>query len=588
VTICGCQSTSTTPILNDNSNEHIELPDDPYAEMQRLTQLASISTPDTATTLYSRSLAIAIELEDAEYLESILQNLHPDQIDPQMYSNVQLFNIENELNLKISKDVRDTLNNVQIYTRDQQDRFFRLSAHLYELEQQYDDAANALMQITPDRQTLQALNEQIWNNCTLSSSREIKQQLRSNKSRYARAWWTLADTMYESFSLVEEQNALAIWLRRNTAHPGAQFLPAPLLQLAQATVASRTIALFLPLSGRLGTAGKAIREGFLAAYYHSGYPHSILVIDTFEQDMNALYEQAVADRVDIIVGPLDKGNLESLMRYPGRRIPVLALNMLRDAHLEEEAARPESATMLQFSLAVEDEAKSVAHRVNQEGLLNIALVSSTDGWSVRAAREFKLGLAPNRKVVAELLLNDVKSTTGKLGDVLSVSDSLKRNTNLQKVIGSSAEMTPRSRKDIDVIIAMVDGLKASALISALEYHFTDDIPVFAVSHVTQRLPKSQLTQLNRIEFTEIPWRIDESIIRKNMADNFGAANRTVDPLNAFGVDAFRLLDKLELMLTSNRQVLHGGTGKLSINAQNKVERGLYWVKIQSGKVAYAW
>ena len=554
--------------------------------MQRLTRQASLGTLDNAIQLYSRSLQIAIELEDAEYLESLLRNLHPNLIEPRTYSDIQLFKIGNELNLNNSEGLREALNKVQTYTQDQQDRLFKLSAQLYEAEQQYDNAANTLMQITPNPETLQALNEQIWKNCSLSSSQEVKQQLRSNQSRYARTWWTLAESMYESFSLVEEQEALENWLRRNSAHPGAQKLPASLSQMAQATVTSRTIALFLPLSGRLGTAGKAIREGFLAAYYFSTYPHSILIYDTYQQNMNALYEQAVASQVDIIVGPLEKDKLRSLMQYPGRSIPVLGLNTLFDTTISE-LLQQGSATTLQFSLAVEDEAKSVAHRVNREGLKNIALVSSTDNWSERAAREFKLRLPADQKVVVELLLNDVKSTTEKLGDALTVSNSIKRNTDLQRVINSSTEMTPRSRQDIDVIIAMVDGLKASALNSALEYHFTDDIPVFAVSQVTQRLPQSQLNQLNRIEFTEIPWRLEEGPIRKNMTDNFGAANRTLDPLNAFGVDAFRLLDKLELMLASSEQTLHGGTGRLSINAQNKVERELYWAKIQSGKITYA-
>jgi len=563
-----------------------ELSGDPYAEIQRLTRQASQSTTETATALYSRSLEIAIELEDAEYLESLIQNLHPDLVNPETHSNVQLFRLETQLSGNKTEGLREALNNIEIFNRAQQDHFLQLSARLYEIDQRYADAANTLMQITPSQENLQRLNDQIWKNCSQSSSRAITQQLQSNKSPYARAWWALAEAIYASFSLVEEQEALGTWINRNTTHPAAQFLPSTLLQLAQATVTGRRIALFLPLSGRLGMAGKAIREGFLAAYYHSGYPHNILIYDTFQQDMNALYEQALSNRVDIIVGPLEKHNLERLMLYPSRSIPILGLNMLQGDRADEPANR-ESATILQFSLAVEDEAKSIARRVNHEGLENIALVYSTDGWSERAAQEFKRGLAGAQKVVTELLLHDVKSTTKKLGDTLSVSDSIKRNTDLQRAIGSTTEMTPRSRQDIDVIVAMVDGLKASALGSALEYHFTDDIPVFAVSQVTQRLPRSQLSQLNRIEFTEIPWRLNEGTIRKNMADSFGVASRTVDPLNAFGVDAFRLLDKLELMLASNAQTMRGGTGKLSINAQKRVERELYWAKIQSGKIAHA-
>ncbi len=594
MTICGCQSTtenasrgtSTDPDIPDRSRERIRLSNDPYAELQELLERALVSSPDSAARLYARSVRIAIELEDTEYLESILQKFPLALLDDVTKTDVHLFSLQYRITNGMFKGLRQTIEEVQTYNRDQRDQLFRISAQLYQIEQRYADTANALMQITPDEETIQTLNDEIWKNCTRASPAELREQLVTNGSAYANAWWLLANSMNESFSLVEEQRALREWLQKNPSHAAAAFLPTSLQQLAMASVPPRTIALLLPLSGRLGSAGKAIREGFLSAYYHSGYPHSILIYDTFEQDIRTLYEQAATDQVDIIVGPLEKNNLEMLTNYPGRTIPVLGLNVLRD-NLSNRPPGTQNAILLQFALAVEDEAKSVAQRVKRAGLSNIALVSSTDGWSERAAQEFKRSLTPDQKIVAELLLNDVKSTTGKLGDALSVSDSIKRNSELQKVTGSSFELTPRSRKDIDVIIAMVDGLKASALNSALEYHFTDDLPVFAVSQVTQRLPESKLGQLNDIEFTEIPWRLEDSSMRKIMATHFGMASRTVDPLNAFGVDAYRLLDRLELMLSTQAQSLRGGTGKLSLDDENKVIRELYWAKIQSGKIVYA-
>src|SRR4051812_10012688 len=69
------------------------------------------------------------------------------------------------------------------------------------------------------------------------------------------------------------------------------------------------VALLLPLSGNLASAGQAVKEGFLAAYYAS-QPRPELAIEFYDTasqaDINSLYQQAQQKGADFVIGPLTK------------------------------------------------------------------------------------------------------------------------------------------------------------------------------------------------------------------------------------------------------------------------------------------
>ncbi|MBV1906742.1 MAG: penicillin-binding protein activator [Pseudomonadales bacterium] len=614
--ISGCQSNLNSNEYSRTVNKGIVTKEQPYLEVSRLNQRAAESSPQGAAELYSQSINILLELQDLEYLELMLKRIDSTLISAQILSDIQLLRVQTLLETRHIERAKELITAIHPFNQNQRNHRLNLISQLQVLNQNYSAAASTLMQILPEQSSLQSINNRIWKNCSLSSQEEIEQQLENNKSRRARAWWTLALKMSNSLNLVEEQRTLEQWRRRNTSHYGQGYLPKALREISEAQVQSHTIALFIPLTGRLSQAGKAIREGFIAAHYHTGMQHNIRVYDTTTQNINSLYEQALAEQANIIVGPLQKHKLEELAQLPERRLPVLGLNNLssdplihdkkqleqntqgeqveeidqiahRDVNLPGIQDNSDTPAMILFSLAVEDEAKTVAQRTLKNNMLNIALISSPDSWSQRAATEFRKHLSAEQHIVAELMLNDVKSTTDKLGNALMVSSSMERNKKLQSVIKSTTEIMPRSRQDLDVVVAMIDGLKASALNAALKYHFAGSTPILAISQVTRQLTNANLGQLGSIEFTELPWRLNNNLIQASLINNnIGKANRALDPLYAIGADAYQLIDRLPIMLFSSDQHMHGGTGLLSINTQKQVVRQLKWATAQSGKIAY--
>src|SRR3546814_7116740 len=89
------------------------------------------------------------------------------------------------------------------------------------------------------------------------------------------------------------------------------------------------LAVLLPLSGNLATAGASVRDGLLAGYYgeHRTRPE-ILFYDTANSSGGAIaaYNKAVADGADPVLGPLGRDGVEAVFRSVQPRVPVLALN----------------------------------------------------------------------------------------------------------------------------------------------------------------------------------------------------------------------------------------------------------------------
>ncbi len=125
------------------------------------------------------------------------------------------------------------------------------------------------------------------------------------------------------------------------------------------------MALLLPLSGSLANAGQAVRDGFVAAFFHAGSQTTIRIYDTNGNAVTRLYEKACSDGAQLVIGPLDKSGVAEINAVPNRPVPVLALNYLPPG----VAA---TGGLFQFGLSIEDEARAIARRIYEDGLRRVA------------------------------------------------------------------------------------------------------------------------------------------------------------------------------------------------------------------------
>ena len=173
--------------------------------------------------------------------------------------------------------------------------------------------------------------------------------------------------------------------------PGAApaLVPAPSPDLPPAVVpappprpAGPPIALVLPLaSPDYARAAEAVRDGFLAAAEAAGAKDRVRVIPHANDDVNAAFDAARDGGARVVVGPLVRDDLKALIAAD-RDLPVtIALNQLDDA-------APLPPRVYTFALAIEADARTIATRMNAEGIHNVAVIGGETPLMKRFAHAF--------------------------------------------------------------------------------------------------------------------------------------------------------------------------------------------------------
>ena len=172
------------------------------------------------------------------------------------------------------------------------------------------------------------------------------------------AWWLLQERIRTAGSITGQLQAWRDWQNRYPSHPARLQPPLALRNLSD--YQTPQIALMLPLSGTSGAAGTAVRDGLIAAYLTetgSDRPQ-VRIYDTAEVPIGQLYEQALREGANVMVGPLIRPEVEAFVELTQfSDVPRLVLNYLStDVDQESDAATTLSPAMptplFQFGIAI--------------------------------------------------------------------------------------------------------------------------------------------------------------------------------------------------------------------------------------------
>ena len=189
-------------------------------------------------------------------------------------------------------------------------------------------AAEYLMAYRPDASDAdvrQRHSDAVWERLSTVPPLVVVDAERS-ASGVHRGWWQLKAMMFQSFTLAEQQRRLAAWRASRPDHPASRHPPAALSNLAEVSPITR-VGLMLPLSGNLSRAGRAVRDAFVATYlsHRDEVDFDVIIYDTAAEPLPTLYERALVDGADLLIGPLAKESV-SQMSALNPEVPVLALN----------------------------------------------------------------------------------------------------------------------------------------------------------------------------------------------------------------------------------------------------------------------
>ena len=424
--------------------------------------------------------------------------------------------------------------------------------------------------------------ETAWRYAQRVPGHRITDRLRQTAKPSERVWWELIQTFNAALTTREQRDAWERWRTRHRGHVAARFLPRTLFDADQGP---RRIALFLPFSGLLANAGEAVRDGFLSGYFLSGAAsrQSIQVYDTAAASIEALYQQALGDGADAIVGPLSKENVADMWALEPS-VPTVALNTV----VAPGVARSHP---IQFALTVEDEARAIARRVMADGRRRVIVLRSAENWTGRALAVLHEHLArpgarseaaasPARLVRSGIFVEGA-DITSIVGETLLIEESKQRHRRLERLVGDDVEFTPRRRADIDAVIALIDGKQLPSLKPALAFHFASALPVYVSSQAGRDVPNPEDMEMLRI--CDMPWRLYPPQIKTELREAFPNNRGTRDALFAFGLDAYRLANQMSRLTASTDSRIMGSTGILALAPDGVIRRELVWALVKNGR-----
>ena len=416
-------------------------------------------------------------------------------------------------------------------------------------------------------------NDSIWSYLGQAPGLMAAQQAELS-SGVEQGWWALKASMLQSFSIADQRRRLTTWRSRWPRHPASVMPPQALQEMDSELWQPQKVGLLLPLSGPLARAGRGVRDGFVSAYLHSAdAPFEVALYDTATESVANLYERALLDDVDLLIGPLSKEGVATLNDL-NPEVPALALNYL------DTTAVP-AANLLQLGLAIEDEADTMVARLLEDGAERLLVVHNYDDWSQRAVRR----LSANWPfAVTTQPFTDVRTITESVGRAMQVEASQERRDELGSLLGFQPEFLPRARQDLDAVVALVNTVEANALVPALRFHFAQALPVYASSQSVRGAQPEQLRELSGFRVSELPWYLFSDPLYQDMDGTFVLRGNPLSSLYALGVDAFRVSDRLPSLARGRANQLLGSTGVLSVDNSGRFVRELAWGVISRGQV----
>ncbi|MBT8447881.1 MAG: penicillin-binding protein activator [Gammaproteobacteria bacterium] len=406
-----------------------------------------------------------------------------------------------------------------------------------------------------------------------------------------RGWATLGVVARTTlFDTARFTAALGRWQAQHADHP-ANVNTVPMLLERSDTLSRRPgrIALLLPFDSRYGEVSRAVRDGLLAAWYMqsgSAWRPEIVTYNANAANLASVYELAVGEGAEMIIGPLQKDAVQVLAARDELPVPTLALNALEPGPTDPLYGR-RTTNLYQFGLIPEQEAREVAERAHLEGH-QLALVLGVGGaWGDRVIEAF----ATHWQALGGTMLEAGRFSGSSephaesVRSALNIDASEERRQQLQRLLGSRLEFEPRRRQDADFIFLAANAVDARQVMPQLRYYGAGNVPVFATSHVFGGTPNpARDRDLDGLRFGDMPLVIDPT-----GDPTFGVIDRwwpkqmtTYKRFYALGLDVYRIIPYLGQLDVQRGASLPGSTGRLTMNARGTIIRRLDWARFGGG------
>jgi uncharacterized protein len=347
---------------------------------------------------------------------------------------------------------------------------------------------------------------------------------------------------------------LLAWRETHPSHPANPLLPdnETLNQLTHFPPPQR-IAVLLPQEGTYASSGQSIREGFLNAYYKNlpnVHKQNIKFYDTSQSmTISDLYQQALSDGADVVIGPLVKENVQQLRGSGSFQSPILALNYT-DTH---DGSLP--SNFYEFGLLPEDESGQIADRARHAGHAHAIVIAPQNGWGKRLVSAFSARW---------------QSLGGSISDTYYYLPQANFTQDIAHLLNENNKF--------DVVFLFSQPEAARTIVPLLRNNYAINIPIYATSatYAGKPDPKKDVS-LNGAIICDIPWNMQ--VPKHNTSDTIQS-----DRLYAVGQDAYLLSQAMQRLEQLPNFSIYGTTGALTLSTSHQIHRRLPCMQIHNGRM----
>ena len=383
------------------------------------------------------------------------------------------------------------------------------------------------------------------------------------------------------------ENTIDGWAQRYQNHDAYDSITKELINKSvQFAQRPSKIGLLLPLTGQYKKSSIAVRDGFLAAWYLDRQEKAdIEIYNANSSNIIEIYQKALNDGVDYIVGPLEKEATNQLYGNTNASIKILALNR-QDLKNDQSGNK----NLFQFGLSPEDEAGQVAEIAISDGHKRALVLTPDTPWGNRLADAFVKHLLELGGEVSKhtRFINNTTDFSSPVKELLNIDKSEQRARDLRNKLKIKIHNIERRRQDADFIFTAAIPEDARQLIPQLRFHYADNLPVYSTSHIfTGIIDSAKDIDLNDVIFIDMPWILDTkrqlSIVQDALNRNWSQEKSGYRRLYALGIDAYNLIPNINRLNHEEDSFMIGETGDLTIVRDNIIKRNLRKAKFIEGK-----
>lgn len=441
------------------------------------------------------------------------------------------------------------------------------------------DQMDQLQNLLPDSESRQQNLVATWKMIENLNVSTLQEWSSKTDSPEVRGWLDLAVINNTYYSPSAFLSAIKNWESEYPGHPAKTFIDGHSLVLKQMP---KQVALLLPMKGSLASSSEAIRNGFFAAYYYAKqrqeFAPSITLYDTSGTDVVSVYQQAVQQGANFVVGPLTKNDVRTIA-HSTLSVPTLALNSIQDF------GEQRVGNLYQFDLSPVTEAADAATHGRQHNHSRAVIFALPSDWSQDIAKAFQ---------------QRWKSEGGKVVQVINIQNSSQIDAAIRQLMHAQVVENPgigeahyklSHQADFDLVFLATSSTQARQIVPLLRFYYSGYLAVYATSLIYDGSASTlRNSDLNGISFYSMPWLVQPSRtlnsslleIRNRTQSLWGSSFSHYPKLYAVGVDAYDLIPELNKLVILPDLGARGATGRLYLSNSHYINRQLVWTEIHDG------